>query len=238
LSGQRGPDAGATWGSLWRPLAKSALLLGGLVAAGLALRAFPTTFDTALLDDVIVGQGIQGQAIFVAIVGATVAAGLPRQAASFAGGYAFGLWPGIPLVLAGLVLACTADFFWARLVARDWTRRHILSRMGGRLARLDAFLARQPFSATLIVRLLPVGSNLAFSLLAGVSAVPALPFLAGSAVGYVPQTVVFALLGSGVGVANWVRIALGAALFGASILLGVVLIRRNRVSGAVAADPG
>ena len=56
-------------------------------------------------------------------------------------------------------------------------------------------LADNAFTVTLIVRLLPVGNNTAFSLLGGVASVRALPFLAGSAIGYVPQTLVFVLLG-------------------------------------------
>ena len=58
----------------------------------------------------------------------------------------------------------------------------------------------------------------------------AVPFLAGSALGYVPQTVIFALLGSGIGVADWVQVAIGAALFAASVLLGVILLRRYRAA--------
>ena len=215
--------------TLWPKIARSVLLLAGLAGFGLAINAMPSGMDGSQLAAVVTGQGQRGQAIFLLLVVAFCAAGLPRQIASFAAGYAFGLWPGIPLVLGGLILACATDFFWARLVARDWARRRVLNRLGGRLARLDAFLAANPFSTTLVVRLLPVGSNVGFNLLAGVSAVRAVPFLAASALGYVPQTLVFVLLGSGVGVADWARVALGGALFAASILLGIVLFRRNRV---------
>lgn len=219
--------------ALWPKIARSALLLAGLAGFGLAINAMPAGMDGSQLAAAVTGQGPRGQAIFVLLVIGFCAAGLPRQIAAFAAGYAFDLWPGIPLVLAGLILACATDFFWARLVARDWARRRVLSRLGGRLARLDAFLAANPFSTTLIVRLLPVGSNVGFSLLAGVSAVSALPFLAASAVGYIPQTLVFTLLGSGVGVSDWVRITLGATLFVASVLLGIILFRRNRVAAGV-----
>ena len=223
----------------WHNLARSALLLGGLAAAGLALNALSDalgtgTLGTGVLERFVTGQGPAGQALFVLVTAAACAAGIPRQAASFAAGYAFGLWPGIPLVLAGLVLACAANFLWARLIARDWTRRHILPRFGGRLSRIDAFLTAHPFSTTLTLRLLPVGSNLAFNLLAGVSAMRVIPFLVGSALGYVPQTVIFALLGSGIGVADWLRVAISAALFVASILIGLILLRRHRATaGAI-----
>ena len=66
---------------------------------------------------------------------------------------------------------------------------------------------------TLLIRLLPVGNNFATSLAAGVSRVPARPFLLGSLLGYMPQTMVFALAGSGVEMgAEPARRARGAVL--------------------------
>ncbi|MFQ3622569.1 MAG: VTT domain-containing protein, partial [Acetobacteraceae bacterium] len=141
---------------------------------------------------------------------------------------------GTQLALSAMILGCAASFFYARLIGRDWARR----RISGRLARLDRFLAENPFTATLTMRLLPVGNNLALNLLAGLSGVAAVPFLAASAVGYLPQTVVFALLGKGVRVDGVVQIALGAALFAASALLGLLLLRRHRVGRALEAQAG
>ena len=129
---------------------------------------------------------------------------------------------------AAQLLGCALNFFWARAVARDWAR----ARVRGRLARLEAILVGHPFSITLIVRLLPVGNNTAFSLLGGASAVPALPFMAASALGYIPQTLVFVLLGGGARIAGWQRIALAVALFAASALLGLWLLRRHRAEAA------
>ena len=100
---------------------------------------------------------------------------------------------------------------------------------GGRLARLEQFLVANAFSATLTLRLLPVGSNIALNLLAGVSGVAAGPFLVASILGYVPQTVVFSLLGGGVRVSQGTQMALAVGLFAASIGLGVGLLRRRPI---------
>jgi uncharacterized membrane protein YdjX (TVP38/TMEM64 family) len=94
------------------------------------------------------------------------------------------------------------------------------------MARLDAQLSAQPFMASLTLRLLPVGNNVVLSLLAGLSSVSAPAFLVASAIGYVPQTLVFALLGSGVQVSHTEQIVLGGVLFVASAVLGIVLMRR------------
>jgi uncharacterized membrane protein YdjX (TVP38/TMEM64 family) len=221
-------------------LGKPLLLLVGLVAAGLVLRELRAAgaLDTGFIERAIVGQGLRGQILFVALGALACSVGVPRQAVAFAGGTAFGALIGSGLALLAMVVACAVTFFWARLIGRAWARRRIERAFSGRLARLDRFLAENPFAATLTLRLLPVGNNLALNLLAGLSGIAALPFIAGSALGYVPQTVVFALLGKGVRVDGAVQLALGIALFAASAALGLWLIRRGKASREAAAAAG
>ena len=217
------------WQSIWR----LAVLLLGLLGAGLALQKLAGGLETDLIDRLVINQGALGLVMFVLLGGVACASGVPRQAAGFAAGYVFADAAGIgglALLLAlGLatlaqLLGCALDFFWARMVVRDWARQ----RLRGRLARLETMLCGHPFTITLIIRLLPVGNNTAFSLLGGASAVAAGRFLAASALGYLPQTFVFVLLGGGARVASWQRIALAAGLFAASVVLGLWLYRRHR----------
>ena len=70
--------------------------------------------------------------------------------------------------------------------------------------------------------------NLATNLAAGVTRVGPLPFFLGSALGYVPQTAVFALAGSGINLNPVFRIGLAAALFVVSALIGAYLYRHFR----------
>ncbi|MBV9538243.1 MAG: VTT domain-containing protein [Acidisphaera sp.] len=204
-----------------RALAKTVLLALGLVVAGLALR-WASGGTGVLLHE----AGAQGRLAFVLAATVLCAVGVPRQIAAYAGAYAFGLGPGMALALVAQVAGCTADLLWARILAREWTRR----RLGTRLARIDAFLAANPFPATLMLRLLPVGNNLLLNLLAGISGIAALPFLAASTLGYLPQTIVFGLLGAGSRIDGPSQIGLGIALFAASAALGLVLLRRVRGS--------
>jgi uncharacterized membrane protein YdjX (TVP38/TMEM64 family) len=76
--------------------------------------------------------------------------------------------------------------------------------------------------------MLPVGSNVLTNLAAGISRARAAPFLAASFVGYLPQTIVFALVGSGVDVAPVLKIGMAALLFLASGVLGAYLYHRHR----------
>ena len=198
------------------------LLLVGLVLAGFVLRALG-------LDGQVAEAGRHGPALFTLLAAGGCALGLPRQFAAYAGGLAFGFWAGAALALIAMVLGCVADFAWARLVARDWARRRLAG--GGRAARLDGFLTANPFTATLTLRLLPVGNNFALNLLAGVSGIAAAPFVLASALGFVPQTAVFALLGSGVRMGQGEQIAVAAALFAASAALGWRLLQRRPEAG-------
>jgi uncharacterized membrane protein YdjX (TVP38/TMEM64 family) len=196
-------------------IAKAALFLAGLAIAGLALRSLGTGFLSAR-------PTLGGAAIFFGIAALLVAVGMPRQMVAFAAGYAFGAWRGGVLALAAQMLGCAVDFWWARLVARSWATRQLR----GRLARVDRMLAAKPFTATLTLRLLPVGNNVLLNLLAGVSGLRAGPFLAASLIGYLPQTAIFALTGSGTHVDRTLQLGLGAGLFMLSALLGVGLLRR------------
>jgi uncharacterized membrane protein YdjX (TVP38/TMEM64 family) len=198
---------------LWKP----ALLLAGLLAAGLALRS-------GLGREALDAPAQLGPAGFVLAAAIACALGVPRQIVAYAAGLGFGLWTGCVLALLAQVIGCAAAFVWARVVARDWAAR----RIRGRLARLDAAMSRHPFTTTLTLRLLPVGNNLALNLLAGVSAVAGAPFLLASALGFVPQTMVFVLLGSGVRVGQGAQLALAVGLFGVASLVGFWLLRRIR----------
>ena len=163
------------------------------------------------------------------IAGLACGFGVPRQVVAYAGGLAFGFWPGSALALLAEIGGCAGNFLGARLLARRWATRWLQRNSGGRLDRMNRFLAARTFTATLTLRLLPVGSNLVLNLLAGVSGVAFGPFLLASVLGFVPQTAVFALLGGGVRVSQAVQVGLAAVLFAASMGLGVLLLRRRPV---------
>jgi uncharacterized membrane protein YdjX (TVP38/TMEM64 family) len=198
---------------MWKP----ALLLGGLLLAGLALRS-------GWGRDALDAPAQAGPTVFVLVGTLACAVGVPRQVVAYAAGLGFGTWAGCLFALLAELGGCAVDFLWARLVARQWAMR----RIKGRLARLDQQLSRHPFGATLTLRLLPVGSNILLNLLAGVSAVAMAPFLLASAIGYLPQTIVFALLGGGVRVDRNEQLILAAVLFVAATVLGLWLMRRIR----------
>ncbi len=216
-----------------RAVAKLLVLAAGLAAAGLLLRAFGGLLGTEWVDRTIRGQGLWGEGIFLLVGMAATAVGIPRQGVAFLGGYAFGAVMGTGLALLAQLLGCALSFLWARLVGRGWAERRLAGRFGRRLRPLRDLLAASPFDATLALRLLPLGNNLALNLLAGMAGIALLPFLAASAIGYLPQTVVFALLGKGVRVDGAWQLGLSAVLLVGSVAIGFALLRRHRAGRAL-----
>jgi uncharacterized membrane protein YdjX (TVP38/TMEM64 family) len=209
-----------------RILLRGLVFIASLLALGYLLEVtqLGELLDKAWIDTEVRGKGLAGEALFVGMGLVVTALGLPRQAISFLAGYAFGFLFGGLLGLLATVLGCIAAFYYARLFGR----RLVQSRFPHRIRKLDDFIHDNPLSMTLLIRLLPVGSNLATNLVAGVSSVRGLPFFTGSALGYIPQTLIFALIGSGINLDPTLRISVGVALFVLSGVLGAYLYRRYR----------
>ncbi len=212
--------------SLTNKAIRGLALLLLLVGAGVALKAtdFGMMLDEDWIDGHIRGQGLSGQLLYVGMAACFATVGLPRQVISFMGGYAFGLVEGTSLALLATIIGCISTFSIARLIGRNY----VASKMSGRVERIDRFLSGNPFSMALLIRLMPAGSNVLTSVCAGVSSVRGSLFVAGSALGFIPQTFIFALAGTGVNVDPGLRLAISAVLFVISIIMGGYLYRRYR----------
>jgi uncharacterized membrane protein YdjX (TVP38/TMEM64 family) len=210
----------------FRVLVRGLVLILTLAGIVLLLKStqLGTSLDKSWVDTTIRGHGIYGELIFLGVAAVFTGLGLPRQVVSFLGGYAFGLTLGSALALGGTVIGCIGAFFYARLLGREL----IAAKFPNRVKRVDDFLQETPLTMTLLIRMLPVGSNIAVNLVAGVSSVKPLPFFSGSALGYIPQTVVFALIGSGIAVEPELRISISVILFIMSGILGMHLYRKHR----------
>ena len=202
------------------------VFLATLVAIGYVLEEglLQGMLSEEWIDREVRGQGVSGELLFLAVGGLVTAVAIPRHIISFLGGYAFGALLGTVLAVLATEIGCVIVFFYGRWVGRPLVSEKIRVRV----RRIEDFLAANPFSMTLLVRLLPMGNNFATSLAAGVSRVPAQPFLLGSLLGYVPQTFVFALAGSGIEVGARSRLVIAAVFFVVSGAIGIWLYRRYR----------
>lgn len=202
-------------GLLFVALALLLLVLHGLMPER---DAFIAWLDTWL------PQGPAGACVYVLLSAGLICLAVPRQLLSFAGGYAFGAALGTLLATIGVTLGCVLAFSLARRFGQGFVER----RYGDRLRRFNRLIAKSPFLLAVFLRLFPSGNNLVFSLVAGVSRIPALPFWGGSCVGYVPQNLIFALLGSGLRVDPLWRLGSGGLLFIISCALAWRLCQRFR----------
>lgn len=214
----------------WLRMLRGLVLIGLLVVVAYVFDVsyFGHVFNESWVDHKIRGQGLPGELLYVGIGALAVALAVPRQIVSFIGGYAFGFIGGVLLAVLATACGCMLTFFYARLIKRGMA----LNRLSPGLQRIDEFLKIHPFSMTLLIRLLPVGNNFATNIAAGVSSVSVWPFLAGSVLGFIPQTAVFALVGSGVNVDQAYRIGLGVLLFVISGVMGVWLYHKYARRGA------
>ena len=204
---------------------RSALMAGALIGAGLLLETykFQQIVDYFRFSpDAGAGWG-QGRLAFFALSAAFTAMGGPRQAVAFFAAYFFGFTEGFLLALAATLAGCVGA------VAAASSFRTAANRfVSGKLDVALQLWRLNPFEFSFLIRLLPVGSNLVTNLAAGATSIPLAGFLGGTLLGYIPQTLVFALMGSGVNIGSKFQIWLSIVLFAASLAIGVRIYARYR----------
>ena len=195
-----------------------------IVVLSLASYLLEDLVDESWIDTYVRGHGVPGELLFLLTGWLLTSIGLSRQLVAFLGGYAFGFLPGVLLVSLAIVAGCITTFYVARYLLCNFLLRHFADR----LDKISRFVRANTFSMTLLIRLLPLGNNGVVNIAAGVSGARSVPFFLGSALGYLPQTLIFALVGSGTGVDRFWQVAVAMALFVVAALLGAMLYRKNR----------
>ncbi len=195
-----------------------------LLAMAWSILDVSSILQESWMDTYVRQAGNLGIIIYVGIVTLLTAMGIPRQACSLLGGYVFGMWYGTLWATLGTALACTLCFSYARFLGQDWLQK----RYGHKLASFNDFLCQSPFLLTLVVRIVPLGSNFLTNFLAGMSKIPAAAFLGGSTVGFTVQNFIFATMGSGFRPQGEQELLLSASLYIISLSLGYWVYRRYK----------
>ena len=206
-------------------LAKAGVALGVILAIGYLAKSidFEGLAQWVDFNDRVGAEWYQGKLAYLSAGMLFTAIGGPRQAVAFFGAYFFGLWTGLAVSTLAAGLGCLL----AALIARVFEAR-ARQMIRGRVDIAFEYWRQHPVSTTIIIRLLPVGSNLLTNLAAGVTSVPLAPFVLASLVGYLPQMAVFALMGSGVDVGAGWQVALGIGLFAVLMVAGLWVYGRYR----------
>jgi uncharacterized membrane protein YdjX (TVP38/TMEM64 family) len=118
----------------------------------------------------------------------------PGSVLTLGAGFLYGLVGGMAVVVPGSILGSLLAFLLGRTVLRGPTQR--LLRRHPRFAAVDTALSQKAFRVVVLLRLSPL---FPFNLLnygLGVTRVPLVPYLLGSAVGMLPGTLLYVYLGS------------------------------------------
>ncbi|XPF92831.1 TVP38/TMEM64 family protein [Colwellia sp. RE-S-Sl-9] len=152
--------------------------------------------------------------------------GVPRQVIAFTCGYFFSVILGVLYATFTVTIAAYITYKLASIFQHSY----IATKYKTQLIQLHNFLSVNTFSKTLIIRLLPVGSNFLTNILAGIANVPLSPYILGSCVGFIPQMIIFSLAGSGVKLAESTHIIAAVILFIIASLLGWRLHKSNNTN--------
>jgi len=132
---------------------------------------------------------------FIAVYAGQTAVSVPGGAIlTIAGGYLFGLWPGLLYVLMGATIGATAIFLAARAGLGDLARRG-----GVRADRLKAGFRADAFNYLMVLRLIPVFPFWLVNLVAALAGMRLATYVLGTFLGIIPGSFVFVSLGTGLG---------------------------------------
>lgn len=210
-------------------LAVAILLISRIASQFFSLDAFSQSW----INENIRNNGIWGITQYLLASVLLLSVGLPRQLVAFMGGYAFGMAEGILYSTLAAIISCAIVMTISRYLARPIAMRYFKLRV----SQLDNFLLQSPLLKSIIIRLLPVGNNLLTNVLAGLSNISYCGFIWGSAIGYLPQMAVFALMGKGVLVDSELKIIISVGLFFLSSLLSAYLYKQYRHQQGEQATP-
>lgn len=219
--------------SLWRDFVRTglpALLIAALLLSLQNDAVRHTLFDLQSLRHSLRGGDIPGgiyssMVVFLFGFGILIGIGVPRLWVSAAAGAIYGAIPGFFLALLASVLGAVIIYKLGETLLSSF----LLNRFNGKIESWAQRFRENAFWWVLYIRLFPFANASITGVLCGCSKVPLQHYLAGSTLGFVPLTIVFATFGSGGMSGSYHQIALGFGLLALSIAMRylVKLSRKN-----------
>lgn len=168
---------------------------------------------------------VSAAAVFILIYILQTAFSLPGATMmTLTGGFLFGSLWGPLYVNLGATTGATLAFLAARYMFHDWVER----RFGDRLSQIQAGFAKNAFSYLLTLRLIPLFPFFLVNLLSGLTRVNVGTYMAATALGIIPGSVVYTFAGRQLGTINSLselaspRLLLAFSLLGLLILVPIV----------------
>ena len=151
--------------------------------------------------------------------------GLPRQLAAFTCGYFLGWQLGVCIALISATLGCMITITIARLTLYEQVKIAFQEKAQW----LQQFFEKDTFLKALIIRLIPAGSNFITNVIAGAVHVPIKSYLVGTFIGFIPQMIVFSLLGNGIQLGESTQIWLSLSMLLVAVVLSMYLMRKSKI---------
>ncbi len=207
-----------------RAFVRLAIFFGALAALMIAVVAGGfVDLRPAELRDTLRETGPLAPLAFVLVSGVMTALFVPGPVFAIAAGVLFGAAAGISLGIAGSALSALICFELAVRLGRDSAEEIA----GARLGQLTAWLNRYGLTAVIGLRLMPAMPDAAMNYAAGLTRLHRWQVVLGTAIGVIPRTVGWGLVGAaaGGGHPGWFAAAGTALIIGADVggALGVVV---------------
>lgn len=182
---------------LHKPAVQTGLVILALVAVALLWRALPVGKWIDAAAEPIRQAGPIGAVGFVLVYVLAVVLLAPGSALTLAGSYLYGFWIGMLLVSIGSTIGAFLAFMLARTVGRERVRTWLARDL--RFQSIDRAVGEQGAWVVFLLRLTPL---VPFNLLnfgLGLTSVRPLPYLLATWLGMLPGTMLFVLVGAGLG---------------------------------------
>lgn len=165
-----------------------------------------------------------GYVFFILVLTFLTSIGLPRQITAFSCGYSYGVIWGSLVATLSVTIACAITYSIARLLLKNTVKR----KFNNAYLQCRSLFQQQLFYKVIVIRLLPIGSNFLTNIIAGTCKLNAKRFVAGSLIGFIPQIIIFALMGAGIKVADTTQVIISISLFFVALMLGLYLYLKNK----------
>lgn len=198
-----------------------------VVLAGLAAVAVQAGPDVGAIRRWVDGTGVVAPLVFMLAYVVLTVAVVPGSILTAAAGLLFGAAVGTFLTLVGATVGATAAF----LIARTVGRRAVERLASGKVARVDRWLGERGFTAVLTLRLVPLVPFSAANYAAGVTAIRLRDYVLGTAIGIVPGTIAFNVLGDRVADPGDPVFLAATAVLALLAVGGTVALRRSSRAG-------
>ncbi len=199
---------------LFKPLLPACLLALGFAA--LHFRWWGSVSEQDLLNRLFEQHWAIAWPVFMIAGVVYTALGGPRQLLAFSCGYLMGGLPGALLSTALTGIGALLVIYCVRHIGMEWMRK----RHGERVAFIRRLLAEDTWLWICMVRLMPVGSNLATNIAVALAMLSTPAVFWGSLLGYLPQMLLFSFAGAGLALQDELQIWISLLM----LVLSTVLV--------------